>query len=60
MITGYLFELSKVYSRFYHNSSDSSRRGPEPGGHQVALSAAVLHVLRNAFALIGIPFLEKM
>jgi arginyl-tRNA synthetase len=59
-VTSYLFELSKVYSRFYHDSPILHAEDPDRVVTRVALSRAVLQVLRNAFALVGIPFLEKM
>jgi arginyl-tRNA synthetase len=60
VITAWLYELSKNFSRFYHdcpilNAEDAALRSARLG-----LCRAVLHVLRAAFDLVCIPFLEAM
>jgi arginyl-tRNA synthetase len=60
VITAYLYELSKNFSRFYH---DCPILGAEPAAlaaSRLALSRAVLLVLRDALDLVNIPFLEAM
>jgi arginyl-tRNA synthetase len=59
-LTAYLYELSKCFSRFYHecpilNSGDLGLTNA-----RMDLAFAVMQVLKDAFALVCIPFLEKM
>ena len=59
LIAGYLYNLAKHYSKYYHDypilkSEEALAKA------RVMLSKAVLQVLKNGFALIGIPFLEAM
>ena len=60
IVAGYLYELCKVYSRFYHDSPILHNQDKEMVVTRVSLSEGVLQVLRNGFSLLGIPFLEKM
>lgn len=60
VITAYVYELSKTYSRFYHDHQILKAETAELVIARVALSAMVLQTLKNAFKLIGIPFLEIM
>lgn len=59
LISVYLYNLAKHYSKYYHDYP-ILRSEPELAKARVALSEAVLQVLRNGFALVGIPFLEAM
>ena len=59
-LTAYLYELSKCFSRFYHecpvlNSGDASLSIARQ-----ELSRAVMYVLKDAFYLVCIPFLSVM
>ncbi|MDX9808811.1 MAG: arginine--tRNA ligase [Sphaerochaetaceae bacterium] len=60
VIASYLYELSRLFSKYYHDHP--VLKAPEPSliKARLTLSAMVLQVLRNAFSLIGIPFLETM
>jgi arginyl-tRNA synthetase len=60
VIINYLYELSKTFSRYYHDHPIviSEDRGLRDA--RVVLTRALLQVLRNAFDLVGIPFLESM
>lgn len=60
MITAYLFELSKLYSRFYHDHPILRSPSGALIKARVTLSRMALAVLKNAFELVGIPFLESM
>ena len=59
LIAGYLYNLAKHYSKYYHDCP-ILKSEPEVAKARVVLSKAVLQVLKNGFALIGIPFLEAM
>jgi arginyl-tRNA synthetase len=59
-LTAYLYELSKNFSRFYHDCPILTAETPQLAGSRLALSRAVLLVLRDALHLVCIPFLEAM
>jgi arginyl-tRNA synthetase len=56
----YLYDLSRMYSRYYHDYKILRAESNELVYARVILSKMVLQVLKNAYALIGIPFLESM
>ncbi len=60
IITTYLYDLSKSFSRYYHDISILSDPDKNIVVSRVQLVKAVLQVLKNAFYLVGIPFLERM
>lgn len=60
VICAYLYELSKVFSGYYHDNQILKADTPALVKARVQLCAMVLQVMKNAFALVGIPFLEKM
>lgn len=60
VITAYLYELSKVFSRYYHDTSILQDPDKDTVVSRIYLIRAVLQVLKNAFYLVGIPFLERM
>lgn len=60
VITSYLYEVSKRFSRWYHDNQVLKAATPALVVARVTLSDMVLQVLKNAFALVGIPFLETM
>jgi arginyl-tRNA synthetase len=59
-ITAWLYELSKNFSRFYHNCPVLNAESAELVNSRLALCRATLAVLRSAFKLVCIPFLESM
>ncbi|MDR0316013.1 MAG: arginine--tRNA ligase [Treponema sp.] len=59
-LAAYLYDLSKCFSRFYHDCPILSAETPDLSAARLALSQAVLRVLRDALHLICIPFLEVM
>ncbi|MDR2393714.1 MAG: arginine--tRNA ligase [Treponema sp.] len=59
LLASYLYELSKAFSRFYHDCPILSAT-PDLAATRLGLSQGVLRVLRDALYLIGIPFLEMM
>jgi len=60
VVTSYLYDLSKVFSRYYHDISILQDPDKETVVTRIQLVKAVLQVLKNAFYLVGIPFLERM
>ncbi len=60
VITGYLYELAKVFSRYYHDNPIVTCEDDRIRPARVGLAKAVMRVFRNAFELIGVPFLEVM
>jgi arginyl-tRNA synthetase len=60
LITGYLYDLSKVFSRYYHDTAILQGPDKDTVITRIQLVKAVLQVLKNAFYLVGIPFLERM
>jgi arginyl-tRNA synthetase len=60
VITAYLYELSKNFSRFYHDCPILGAETAALTASRLALSRAVLLVLRDALDLVNIPFLEAM
>ncbi|MDR0382961.1 MAG: arginine--tRNA ligase [Spirochaetaceae bacterium] len=60
IITSWLYELSKNFSRFYHGCPILGAENPELKRARLALCRAVRRVLRSAFDLVCIPFLEVM
>jgi arginyl-tRNA synthetase len=59
-LAAYLYELSKTFSRFYHDCPILNAAGTELSAARLALSRGVLRVLKDAMTLICIPFLEIM
>ena len=60
IITGFLYDLSRTFSRYYHDHAVLKGESRELIVARVALVTMVLQVLKNAYALVGIPFLESM
>jgi arginyl-tRNA synthetase len=59
-LAAYLYDLSRNFSRFYHDCPILNADSPELARSRLALSRAVLRVLRDALRLVCIPFLEIM
>jgi arginyl-tRNA synthetase len=60
LLAAYLYELSRCFSRFYHDCPVLSAENPGLVRARLALSRAVLKVLKDALELVCIPFLETM
>lgn len=60
VIAAYLYELSKAFSRFYHDCPILNAETADLAASRLALSQAVLQVLRSAMTLVCIPFLDVM
>jgi arginyl-tRNA synthetase len=59
-LTAYLYELSKYFSRFYHECPILNSGDPALSRARLELSRAVMSVLKDAFHLVCIPFLSVM
>jgi arginyl-tRNA synthetase len=59
-LAAYLYELSKCFSRFYHDCPILNAENPDLSAARLGLSQAVLRVLKDALHLICVPFLEVM
>jgi len=59
-LTAYLYDLSKAFSRFYHDCPILNAPDPDLAATRLALSKATLRALSEAFRLVCIPFLETM
>jgi arginyl-tRNA synthetase len=60
VITAWLYELSKNFSRFYHECPILGAESGELKTARLALCRAVREALVSAFDLVCIPFLEAM
>jgi arginyl-tRNA synthetase len=60
VLASYLYELSKAFSRFYHDCPILNAGEAELSAARLALSRGVLRILKDAMNLICIPFLETM
>jgi arginyl-tRNA synthetase len=60
IVAGFLYDLSKAFSRFYHDCPILAAPSVELRDARLALCRAVLKTLRSALELINIPFLETM
>ncbi len=60
LVTAYLYELSKMFSRYYHDVQILSDSNKNRVVTRMELVKAILQVLKNAYYLVGIPFLERM
>ncbi len=59
-VTAFLYDLSRLFSKYYHDHPVLKAPSAPLVRARVALVAMVLQVFRNAYALVGIPFLESM
>ncbi|MDR2404698.1 MAG: arginine--tRNA ligase [Spirochaetaceae bacterium] len=60
LLAAYLYELSRSFSRFYHDCPVLNAPTADLAASRLALCRGVLRVLRDAMNLICIPFLESM
>jgi len=59
-VATYLYELSRLFSKYYHDHQILKAETPQLVKARISLCAMVLQVLKNAYSLVGIPFLESM
>ena len=60
LICSYLYDLSKLFSSWYHDNPVLKAEDKDLVVARVSLCSMVLSVFRDAFTLVGIPFLERM
>ena len=60
LITSYLYDLCKLFSRFYHDCPILGAENADVAATRLALAKAVYIVLKNATGLVIVPFLEVM
>lgn len=60
IVCAFLYDLSKKFSHWYHDNQILKADTLELVKARVSLCEMVLQVMKNAFDLVGIPFLEKM
>ena len=60
VIAAWLYESAKTFSHYYHDNQILKAGSPELSKARVRLCEGLLQTMRNAFVLIGIPYLESM
>jgi arginyl-tRNA synthetase len=60
LVANYLYDVSKTFSRYYHEHPILYAEDPAVAASRVRLSRCVLQVLKNGMYLLNIPFLEVM
>ncbi len=60
VVCAFLYDISKKFSHWYHDNQILKASSPALVKARVSLCEMVLQVMKNAFDLVGIPFLEKM
>ncbi|MCM1407708.1 MAG: arginine--tRNA ligase [Treponema brennaborense] len=60
VVASYLYDLSKSFSRFYHDCPILAAEKSGVAEARLLLAQCVLQVLKNAMHLILVPFLESM
>ncbi len=60
VITAYIYDLSKSFSRFYHDCPILAAESPDLQRTRLELVRAVQTVLKSALRLVLVPFLETM
>ena len=59
-LTSYLYEVSKCFSRFYHDCPIIAAGNPDLARTRLELARATRIVLKSAMELVLVPFLETM
>lgn len=60
LLAGYLYDIAKTFSRFYHDYPIAVAEDPVVRNNRLALSGAVMNVMKNGLDLLNIPFVAKM
>ena len=60
VVAGYLYDLAKTFSHYYHDNRILNAETPELIKARVMLCRMLKRVMENGFALVGVPFLEAM
>ncbi|MCH3917069.1 MAG: arginine--tRNA ligase [Spirochaetia bacterium] len=59
-VCSFLYDVSRCFSRWYHDTKILKAESKQLVIARITLARMVLQVLRNAYSLVGIPFLESM
>lgn len=60
VMTAYLYDVSKLFSKFYQTCSIVNAENHETGCARLLLTECTLQVMKNSMDLVLVPFLEKM
>ena len=60
VIAALLYDIAKTFSHYYHDNQVLKAETRELVAARIGLSEMVLQTLKNAFSIIGIPFLSAM
>ncbi len=60
VIASYLYEAAKTFSHYYHDNQILKAETKELAMTRIRLISALRTVMKNGFALIGVPYLESM
>lgn len=60
MMTGYLYEVSKLFSKFYQQCPIIGAENNDLAAARLYLAECTLTVMKNAMDLVLVPYLEKM
>ncbi|MBP5587922.1 MAG: arginine--tRNA ligase, partial [Treponema sp.] len=60
VITAYLYDVSRLFSKFYQQCSIMNCEDEKTKGARLFLAECTLTVLKKAMGLVLVPFLEKM
>ena len=58
--TGFLYDAAKTFSHYYHDNRILNAETKELVKARTMLCYMISVVMKNGFALIGVPFLEAM
>ena len=60
IIASYLYDNAKTFSHYYHDNQILKAETTELSLARIKLISALRVVMKNGFALIGVPYLESM
>ena len=60
IVAAHMYAVASAFSKFYHDEPILNCDEPDRAATRLALSEAVLVVLKNGLELLCIPFLEAM
>ena len=60
IMTSYLYDVSKLFSKFYQTCSILNAENKQLASSRLYLVECTLQVMKNAMELVLVPFLEKM
>lgn len=59
-VANYVFELAKLYNKFYHEESILKAEDKNIKGFRLLLSKATVQIIKKAMSLLGIAVPERM